>query len=555
MAEPAAATSQTSEEPRRELLDTLVIFSIAAVASAVTVYTDALSGLRSLSAVFDGPQLDGLTITLLFFGIALAVFGSRRMIDQRLERGRRIVAEERARTLTYQDGVTGLPNRRKFEQTLDESLKSVGSAGACILVAQMNGLNDVQQLYGQAGVERALKNVADRFRALSEGVLLARFGDDEFAFALLGEDVRQVKAFAARILRAAKEVIEMGGSKQSLHATLGIAISDEAGQGVSELLRCAHVALHHAKLVHLESCLFEPGMDELIRDRLTLERDLRDALGTDQICPHYQPIIDIASGRIVSFEALARWTHPQRGPIGPAVFIPMAEELGIIDELTGQLFGKACQDATQWPDHISLSFNFSPCQLGSPSLAEGVLVTMAEIGLATSRLEAEITEGALFANLTAAKEVLSILRAAGVRIVMDDFGTGYSSLYHLRQLQFDKLKIDRSFIEGIAEDPDSAVIVRSIMGMSNALDLVVTAEGIENVRQALGVTSHGVHQAQGFLYGRPMPASEALTLALKSAPPKQREQAEGKAPEPASEAPAHAAPKAAEPLRRASGWQ
>jgi EAL domain-containing protein (putative c-di-GMP-specific phosphodiesterase class I) len=204
--------------------------------------------------------------------------------------------------------------------------------------------------------------------------------------------------------------------------------------------------------------------------------------------------------------------HAQKGPISPTVFIPIAEDLGLIDDLTGHLFGIACRDAASWPEFVSLSFNFSPSQLKDPRLAGRVLATMKSVGLAPSRLDAEVTEGALISDLNAARRVLQSLRAAGVRIVMDDFGIGFSSLFHLRELRFDKIKIDRSFVQTLRAGSDSNVIVRAIIGMSQGLGLTVTAEGIETVEQALAMSKMGAQQAQGFLFSHPMPAGEVLRI-------------------------------------------
>jgi diguanylate cyclase (GGDEF)-like protein len=497
---------------RQENTEAAVIFSLSILGCAATLYFEGFQQLHSLAQAHRGWQLEKLSTVLLFFGVALAVFGTRRVVQQRQERKRRLAAERRARSLAYRDTLTKLPNRRQFEQELFAALKSGENSELTVVLADVNGFQAVNDMYGHAGGDAALAQIAARLKARVPGdVTLARFGDDEFAFCLRdGSDT--ATHMADLIADVLSEPVQVGNEKRTLGVTMGLARSGSQSNTVGEILRRAHVALYRAKSTHASRCFFDPDMDVHIQERSILEKDLRAALGTSAIHPYYQPIIDLETGQIVSFEALARWTHPERGPISPALFIPVADDLGLIDELTGQLFGQACRDATTWPPEVSLSFNFSPSQLRDISFSESVLAILRDTGLAAHRLEAEVTEGALVADLEAAREVLGALRQVGVRIVMDDFGTGYSSLYHLRQLRFDKLKIDRSFVQEINRDGESKVIVRAIAGMGKGLDLLLTAEGIETNEQALGVMAHGIHQAQGFLYGRAMPAGEARRL-------------------------------------------
>jgi EAL domain-containing protein (putative c-di-GMP-specific phosphodiesterase class I) len=253
-------------------------------------------------------------------------------------------------------------------------------------------------------------------------------------------------------------------------------------------------------------------MDAHVRERSLMEKDLRAAIGGLEIQPYYQPIVDLKSRRIVGFESLARWRHPVSGLISPNTFIPLAEELGLMDLVSGQLFGDACRDAATWPDDVSLSFNFSPSQLGDRSFADAVLAVMNNAGLPAHRLEAEITESALVTDLDATRHAIQTLRTAGVRIVIDDFGTGYSSLSHLYELRFDKLKIDRRFIQELGISAESDVFMRAIVGLCGGLNLCVTAEGVETEGQATAAFRHGVQQAQGFLFGKAVPASAALQL-------------------------------------------
>jgi len=323
---------------------------------------------------------------------------------------------------------------------------------------------------------------------------------------------------AFSLVEDVKESVEIGIEHLSIGANVGIA---QAGRGqvtVDELLRCAHVALSRARNNRTEYCFFDPMMDAHVRERSLLEKDLRTAIGRHEIQPHYQPIVHLKSKRIVGFESLARWRHPVSGFIPPDTFIPLAEELGLMELVWGQLFGDACRDAATWPDDISLSFNFSPSQLSDRRFADTVLAVLNNTGLPARRLEAEITENAIVTDMDATRHAMQTLRNAGVRIAIDDFGTRYSSLYHLYELRFDKLKIDRRFIQELGSSAESDIFMRAIIGLCGGLNLCVTAEGIETDAQAKAALRHGVHEAQGFLFGRAVSASAVFHLLVASDP-------------------------------------
>jgi EAL domain-containing protein (putative c-di-GMP-specific phosphodiesterase class I) len=248
---------------------------------------------------------------------------------------------------------------------------------------------------------------------------------------------------------------------------------------------------------------------------------LRAAIRDYDIRPYYQPIVDLKSRQIVSFESLARWHHPVSGTVTPETFIPLAEELGLIDVLAGPLFERACRDAVTWPEHISLSFNFSPSQFGDRRFASQILTILSEAGLPAHRLEAEITESALVMDLEAMRHAIQTLRNSGVRVVIDDFGTGYSGLSHLYELRFDKLKIDKRFIHELGKSAESDIFMRAIFGLCKGLDLCVTAEGVETNVQADAAFRYGAQQAQGFLFSEAVPASAVLQLLSGSLPAQQ----------------------------------
>jgi EAL domain-containing protein (putative c-di-GMP-specific phosphodiesterase class I) len=253
-------------------------------------------------------------------------------------------------------------------------------------------------------------------------------------------------------------------------------------------------------------------MDRYSREREALERDLAAAIEAGLICPWYQPIVDLQTREVIAFEALARWTHPFLGDIPPDRFIPIAEDCDLIQPLSDGLLRRACIDALAWPDHVILSFNISPAQLKEETLGLRILGILGESGLPPRRLEIEITESAIVRDLEAAKTVLSALRDAGVRIALDDFGTGYSSLYHLRNFTFDAIKIDRSFVGGMAHEDESAAIVRALTGLAHGLGLIITAEGIEQTDQRDRLLLQGCQRGQGFLFSHAVPAQETQAL-------------------------------------------
>jgi diguanylate cyclase (GGDEF)-like protein len=498
---------ELSAATARELTDVLVIFSIALV---TYMAVGDWGGMAVLHAVL-GIEAEKPSF-LYFFGVALALFSLRRIGDERTERARRMAAELNAQTISMRDPLTQLPNRRQFQADVGTVLKDADNKMSVLLLGlhQFKKLNEV---YGHLGCDEALLQIGARIRDnATAGDIFARIGDDEFALCLPGGDPEHARKIACALVEAVKRPVQIGIEQHSVGAAVGIA---QAGRGhvtVDELLRCAHVALSRARTSHTEYCFFDPKMDAHIRERSLLEKDLRAAIGGNAIRPYFQPIVDLKTRRIVSLEALARWHNPVSGLILPDTFIPLAEELGLLDMVSGQLFGDACRDAATWPEDVSLTFNFSPSQLSDRSFADAVLTVLRDTGLPPHRLEAEITESALVEDLEATRHAIQTLRNSGVRIVIDDFGTGYSSLYHLYELRFDKLKIDKRFIDELVTTGESIIFIRAMIGLSRGLNLSVTAEGIETEAQAAAAFEQGVDQAQGFLFGKAVPAAQVAEL-------------------------------------------
>lgn len=448
----------------------------------------------------------------IFVG-CMVYFGLRRMIEQEREIARRIVAESRAHELANTDALTGLANRRQFERVLKETVASPPGAGRvhAVLSLDLNKFKRINDVYGHTAGDDALVIVAQRLSvAMRNGDLLARLGGDEFAVIarhLAGAE--GATGIANRILKALESPIEVGSNRHRVGAAIGLALVPDDGTNAEEILRKADIALYRAKVGKQSAArFFEKEMDRHSREREALERDLASAIETGTICPWYQPIVDLKTQQVIAFEALARWTHPTLGDIPPDRFIPIAEDCGLIQQLSDYLLRRACADALAWPDHVMLSFNISPAQLKEKTLGLRILGILGETGLSPRRLEIEVTESAIVRDLDAAKAVLSSLREAGVRVALDDFGTGYSSLYHLRNFKFDAIKIDRSFVGSMASEDESAAIVRALTGLGHGLGLCITAEGIEQSGQRDALLKQGCERGQGFLFSRAVPADE-----------------------------------------------
>src|SRR5580658_3467467 len=496
-----------SSATAREATDALVIFSMALLAYKAIADWGGLTILHNVLGI--EPVKPSF---LYFFGVALVLFSTRRIGDQRHERAKRLAAEHHAQAASMRDPLTQLPNRRQFQSDVSAALKKSDNKMSVLLLGldQFKKLNEV---YGHVGCDEALVQVGSRIRdRAAPGDIFARIGDDEFALCLAGGDPETARRIACSLVEVVKKPVQIGIEHHSIGASVGIAQAGRGHMTVDELLRCAHVALSRARNSRTDYCFFDPKMDAFIRERSLLEKDLRAAIGGEEIQPYYQPVIDLKTRRIVGFESLGRWRHPVSGLISPETFVPLSEELGLLNAVSGQLFGDACRDAVTWPEDISLSFNFSPSQLNDRKFADAVLTVLADARLPAHRLEVEITESAIVADLEATRHALQSLRNAGARVVIDDFGTGYSSLYHLYELRFDKLKIDRRFVQGLTTSGESQVFMRAIVGLSKGLNLSVTAEGIETEAQAAAALHHGVQYGQGFLFGRAVPANQVLPM-------------------------------------------
>jgi len=508
---------------RRDFKDGIVIFGIAAVAFVVSDWYELPPKLFQLAADQANWQLDDLIFVALVLSIAMLVYGYRRLQDLSKEIKARHAAEMEAQNLARHDPLTGLPNRRFLAEKLDEILRTMApeSPRVAVLMLDLDGFKAINDVHGHAAGDLALIEFAAGISSVIRlGTVLARVGGDEFAIVQTNiVSLEDPASLARRIVNALAKPIVVAGTTVTLGVGVGIAVAPEDGTRREDVMRRADLALYRAKADGRSLIrFFEPAMDKHVERRAHIERDLRAAIADGTVAVHYQPLVSLEGNRIVGFEALARWSSPDLGSIAPSVFIAVAEECGLILELGDQMLRTACREAVRWPIDLTLAFNISPIQLRDPALGLRILSILGETGLNPHRLELEITESALIGDAELALEVIDALRGAGVHIALDDFGTGYATMSQLLSLRFDKIKIDKSFVDRLGSDPQSDVIVRATIGLAKGLGLTTTAEGIESPDQLASLRGHGCDQGQGYLFGRAIAAGDIPALLNRSPP-------------------------------------
>ena len=420
----------------------------------------------------------------------------------------RRASEERIRFLAHHDALTGLPNRTLLSETLDFSLHQASRAqtSLAVLCLDLDGFKLVNDTLGHAAGDELLRQVAERLRGnLRESDFVSRVGGDEFV--VLQPSVGQPQeaaSLAQRIISCLAPSFAIDGQDVNVGSSIGIACYPNDGDTATSLLKRADIALYRVKQSGRGWYrLFEDGMDQDVRHRREQEQELRTAVQRNEFVLYFQPLFD-RNLELVCFEALVRWNHPTRGLVPPGEFIPLAEECGLIIPLGEWVMRTACRTASRWEYDCRIAVNLSAAQFQHSDVQTMVATILAETGLRANRLELEITEGVLIDNVDGAVGTLNVLREMGTRLVLDDFGTGYSSLSYLQRLPFDKLKVDRSFIQRMETDAGSRAIVKAIIAMSSSLNLEVTAEGVETVGQFEMLCELGCHEIQGFLLGRPI---------------------------------------------------
>ncbi|MEN5082685.1 EAL domain-containing protein [Bosea sp. TWI1241] len=447
------------------------------------------------------PMVDGGTITEW-----VGVFED---IDARRQ------AQARIAHMAHHDGLTGLPNRLSFRERLELAAAGTGRGPAeAVLCIDLDRFKEVNDTLGHPAGDALLRAVTERLCGqVRDGDVVARLGGDEFAIAQGAVPQPDgAAALAARLVEVLAQPFDLDGHQVVIGASIGIALIGPGDQPDTGL-KNADIALYRAKEEGRgRFFFFEPAMDARMQARRAMELALRRGLAEEQFDLLYQPQVRTQTREITGFEALLRWRHPERGLLAPAEFIPLAEEIGLILPIGEWVLARACADAAKWPDRIKVAVNVAPSQLTQRGLPDAAARALKASGLEPSRLEIEITENALTADLEAVSATLFRLKSMGVRVTMDDFGTGYSSIGYLRSFPFDKIKIDASFVRSLGEEEESRAIIRAVTGLCDSLGIATTAEGVETAAQRDFLTAERCTEMQGFLFSEPQPASQVPQL-------------------------------------------
>ena len=457
---------------------------------------------------------DGRFLEIVEYARSIIVDNAPATLSTIVDMTERKRAEEHVTFLAHHDPLTGVANRTVFTRELERAAAATQQHGSpfAVLLIDLDDFKIVNDTMGHAAGDALLVEVTTRLQKLvRKSDIVARLGGDEFAILLPGAASRAVvDGLAARLLGEIARVQTIDGNEIAITASVGAALAPDDSTDTESLLKCADLALYRAKNEGKGSFrFFEPEMDMQQRERRELEMELRAADIEAEFELHYQPIFAVQTGQLRGFEALLRWRNPRRGMVSPGVFIPLAEETGMIDALGRWVVETACREAADWPDPLVVAVNVSAVQFRRGELVEMVGAALARSRLKPGRLEIEVTESVLLADSEANLAILRRIRDLGVRIALDDFGTGYSSMSYLRQFPFSRLKIDRSFVREIGDSPESLAIVRAIIGLGTSLGIDTTAEGVETVAQLEALQSEQCGELQGFLFSPPV-ASESV---------------------------------------------
>jgi diguanylate cyclase (GGDEF)-like protein len=457
----------------------------------------------------DGAAIRAMALAIALVGLVLVGTGlSSYLIDHET----RANSDEQLRQMALHDPLTGLPNRTNLNARLDRMLGAHRPEGPqiAVVVIDLDHFKEINDIWGHAAGDLALRAVADRLRNFTgTHDYVARFGGDEFCAVLTFEQDAELQAAVERLEDLLSRPLRLGDIEAAAGASIGVAVHPRDGSDRETLMRNADLAMYRAKTEDgANVCFYDTEMGEAVRERRLLVNDLRHAIANDELDVHYQVQTSVTSGGIRGYEALLRWRHPERGPISPAVFIPLAEANGLILPLGEWVLRHACRDAAHWAPGYKVAVNLSSVQLSHANLPELVRGILDEAGLAPERLELELTETAVARDKARSLRFIQEIKALGVSVALDDFGTGYSSLDTLRTFPFDKIKLDRSFVGDLGTDRRARAIIRAVLALARSLGIPVLAEGIETPQQLALLRSESCDEVQGFLLGRPVPVAQ-----------------------------------------------
>ncbi len=456
------------------------------------------------------PILARLLPIAIFSALAIAIFAWLSYAHVARVTANMLHSEERAQHLAGHDTLSGLPNRLRFTEHLHALLSRIDreEAGLAVVFVDLDKFKEVNDTYGHAAGDLVIVGCAERMASqLRANDVLARFGGDEFAIIQTGvKSPRDAEVLARRIIESIRPAFQIGEAEAYVGASIGIALAPDNASDAAELMRLADIAMYRAKNSgRNRACFFEQRMDDTLRIRKVVEDDLRHAIARNELELHYQPQVSADGSRIQGIEALVRWRHPVYGLIPPLEFIGIAEERGLIVQLGEWVIRQACRDASRWGD-VTIACNVSAIQFRQTDFVQSVAKALADTGFDPSRLELELTESVVVEDADQAESSIMELRSMGVKLALDDFGTGYSSLIYLRRFAFDKIKLDKSFLDSLEDTGESAILVHSVVHLGRALGLTVTAEGVETTEQQRFLQAVGCHLLQGYLFSKPVEA-------------------------------------------------
>jgi diguanylate cyclase (GGDEF)-like protein len=512
------AVSGQQKQERNDALYSVIMF--AAIVMLVVIGGQVgLQALRTFLGYSQGTDPVMVTIFLLNIAIILLTWRRTNALSDEILVYRQ--AEVRAQHLAMTDPLTHLFNRRAIKEKTSELSARASRRGKSVafLMIDLDGFKKINDIFGHDSGDLLLREIADRMRdVVPPSSVIARLGGDEFGICMMFEPEypETVDHIAEDLVETLARPVPMGDSAQTVTASIGISRPERDCDPTDMLMRRADIALYAAKENGRNGySWFDNGMEVELRSRNSLEGDIRVAIPNDEFVPFFEQQIDLATGELVGFEMLARWVSPVRGLISPDDFIPVAEETGMIGNLSMNIIRKAMLEAKNWDPKFTMSVNISPVQLKDPWLAQKIIKLLVETGFPASRLEVEITESSLFTNLSLAQSTIISLKNQGISIALDDFGTGYSSLAHLRALPFDRIKIDRSFVSSMLENAESAAIVNAIVGLGSSLQVPITAEGVEDESINEKLRELGCSKGQGWLFGQPLNIDQVRVLLLQ----------------------------------------
>ncbi|MEL6877841.1 MAG: EAL domain-containing protein, partial [Pseudomonadota bacterium] len=420
--------------------------------------------------------------------------------------------------LARTDVVTGLANRAGLNHSMVETMMTIdGDSQLALFWIDLDRFKEVNDLLGHPVGDRVLCEVSRRLSELApKGATVARFGGDEFVLLSPITSRQQAEMIASEIHAEIMRPVRVDGNRLEVRASLGVALLPDDGQDADTLMKSADLALYHAKIGgRAQTCFFDSSMTRDLVRRREIEDELRIALQRDELSIFFQPIVDLETGKIRTFEALVRWFHPEKGELRPDEFIPVAEETGVIVTLGNWITAQAARAATQWPEDVSIAVNLSPLQIRAPGAALGIRNALKEAGLDPSRLELEVTESLFIEDNHATASFIQELSAIGVKFALDDFGTGYSSLAYINTFPFSKIKVDRSFVSGPNVGRKSDAIIRAVAEMGATLEMTIVAEGLETIEQVQAVRAAGCTLGQGYYFSRAVPDYLASMLLVQ----------------------------------------